>query len=43
MGKILRVVAIFGMGLLASACTPCGDWSQFNSFPKVCHSSGNVK
>lgn len=43
MGKFFRIAAAFGLVLLASGCTACGDWSKFNSFPGVCHSSGAVK
>ncbi|MCW2317549.1 hypothetical protein SAMN06265338_101686 [Rhodoblastus acidophilus] len=39
MAKVLRIAAVFALGLAASACTPCGDWSKFNSFPGACHSS----
>jgi len=43
MGKFVGIAALFGFGLLVSGCTPCGDWSKFNSFPGACHSSGAVK
>jgi hypothetical protein len=40
--KFLRILAVFGIGLVASACTPCGDWSKFSTFPAACQ-SGEVK
>ncbi|MBB4199553.1 hypothetical protein GGD83_003373 [Rhodoblastus sphagnicola] len=35
----MRIIAVVAVGLAAAACTPCGDWSKFNSFTNACHST----
>jgi len=39
MKRILRVTAVIGLGLLATACDRCGDWNL--NGPKACR-SGNL-
>jgi hypothetical protein len=35
MKRIIRITAVIGLGLLATACDKCGNWNM--NTPQLCH------